>query len=180
MTDEQNRLVENNLGLVRAALGKIHYGKDKSEFLSIGYEALCTAATVYDPSKGRFSSFAYSCIHNAYLVEIKRRKRWNNRLVDIFERENQMEDGWTWEDKISAEKETFEEKYLDHVTAQEILEIVNKKLMEDEQELLLTVIKCGNSYDLTAKKLGISRQSVYDRMKRIKGIVLWYYKNGIN
>ena len=178
MTEEQYKLVENNVGLVRKAMDGIYYGKDKSEFMSIGYDALCTAATRYDPSKGRFSSFAYSCIHNAYLVEVKRRKRWNDRVVDIFEKENKMEDGWTFEDKISEKQESFEEKYIDHVTAQEILQIVNSVLSEEDQKALVAVIKYGN-YSDAADSLCVSRQRIHQRMDRIRATVLKYYNKGL-
>ena len=86
VTDEQKKLVEENTGLIIAALkGMIIKNRDKDidDFISIGYEALCKAAIHYDEIKGSFSSFAYSCIRRKLYREAKQEFKREKNIVSI-------------------------------------------------------------------------------------------------
>lgn len=81
LTDEQRKLVEDNMKLVGFTLGKYftemlrtHSG-DSDDMCSIGYLGLCKAAASYDSEKGAFSTYAVGGIKNEIIREIQ----WRNR-----------------------------------------------------------------------------------------------------
>ena len=74
MTTAELTLVNNHLHLVHIIAQKftLPWYINLSELISAGYVALIRAAQAYKESIGKFSSFAWKCIYNAMLDEIRR------------------------------------------------------------------------------------------------------------
>lgn len=181
VTDEQKKLVENNTGLIMAVLKKIiikNKNKDIDDFISIGYEALCTAAINYDSNKGSFSSLAYSCILHKIYRELKHKYRRENNIVSLEQKIANIENGMTYEDLLSQREELFEDKYIDHRTAEELVPIINAKLKYKDRMTLVYLLQY-DSQEIVAEIMGVSRQCINQRIKNIKKILLKYYENGL-
>lgn len=79
LSDEQRKLVEDNLNLVYFYIHRYKLPVDDSD---IGYIALCKAAKTYDESKGaKFSTYAMFCIQNAYRLNHRKSKYKENELT---------------------------------------------------------------------------------------------------
>lgn len=70
LTTEQQRMVEENMGLVRAVLSRcVNSPKSAGiysydDLFQIGCMGLCEAATQYQPGRAAFSTYAYAAIRN--------------------------------------------------------------------------------------------------------------------
>ncbi len=74
MTTQELTLVNNHLHLVHIIAQKftLPWYIERAHLISAGYMALIRAAQAYKGSIGKFSSFAWKCIYNAMLDEIRR------------------------------------------------------------------------------------------------------------
>lgn len=85
LTDEQVELVEKNLALVGFVM-KLKFCEKtvtrfRDELESAGMGGLMSAASRYDPEKGKFSTFATRCIWNRQWAVIRSRKSYKNSFV---------------------------------------------------------------------------------------------------
>lgn len=79
LSDEQRKLVEDNLNLVYFYIHKYNLSTDDSD---IGYIAICKAAKTYNESKGvKFSTYAMFCIQNEYRLNYRRSKHRTKEIT---------------------------------------------------------------------------------------------------
>ena len=71
LTDEQQKLVEENLGLVHAEVKHYWTHEAYEDFRTAGYVGLMRAAAKFDPSKGKFSSYAWRWIDGAIKAAVR-------------------------------------------------------------------------------------------------------------
>ena len=81
MNDNQQKLVDENVGLVRFLIGKYYptFSHDEDVYQS-GMIGLCKAADASDSIKTKFSAYAARCILNEINNEFTRRKKYNNEV----------------------------------------------------------------------------------------------------
>ena len=84
----------------------------------------------------------------------------------------------TFEDLISQREELLEDKYIDHRTAEELVEIINNKLKYKDRMTLFYFIQY-DSPKVVAEIMGVSRQCIHQRINNIKKILLKYYEQGL-
>ena len=132
-----DKLLQDNTGLIFAQLKRLNVMHDP-EAQSIGYEALWTAATTYDKSKGyKFSTYATCCIYNALGSYIRTLKRKRQLEVVSYNNIAYQEDG----------------------TNHEYLELLSTNIVDTEQELLQKELYCN---------LNRAIQVSYDRLTNPK------------
>ena len=94
LTKEQQELFESNKSLVPHVVFhtfNIHDEDRKAELCSIGYEALCTAITLYDENYGtKFSTFACRVIYKNILSHLRHERRIKQREIHIDELEEEI------------------------------------------------------------------------------------------
>lgn len=62
LTEEQKRLVEDNIKIVYSCLKSAGYTDSPKDLEQEAMLALCIAAINYDDSKGQFSTYAFACV----------------------------------------------------------------------------------------------------------------------
>lgn len=115
-----DKIIKDNTGLIFAQLKRFNVMQDP-EAQSIGYEALWTAATTYDKSKGyKFSTYATCCIYNALCSYIRTLNRKRQLEVVSYNSIAYQEDG----------------------TKHEYLELLSTNIVDTEQEILQKELYC--------------------------------------
>lgn len=115
-----DKIIKDNTGLIFEQLKRFNVMQDP-EAQSIGYEALWTAATTYDKSKGyKFSTYATCCIYNALCSYIRTLNRKRQLEVVSYNSIAYQEDG----------------------TKHEYLELLSTNIVDTEQELLQKELYC--------------------------------------
>lgn len=80
MTEEATKLVEENHNLIYSYLHKMRL--DINEYYDLAAIGLCKAAINFDKSKGyKFSTFAYRCMSNEVVMQIRKE---NRRIVPLL------------------------------------------------------------------------------------------------
>lgn len=110
-TEERNRLVEANIGLVGYVLNKFFPGFSKNQDMyQDGCIELIEKAAEYRPERGSFSNFACTCIRNRFRRYLK-----GDRRQEVFEREQRImpatldkEDRPPGEHDVNADRAVFE------------------------------------------------------------------------
>ena len=81
LTDEQQKLVLDNQKLVYHVIKRLNLYNKLEDYFDIGLIGLCKAAQTFKPENGsRFSTYAYVCIRNDILMEIRN----ENRQCDAY------------------------------------------------------------------------------------------------
>lgn len=147
MTPEE--LVNNNLGLVGAALKKHsrlaqYVGVEESK--SIAYEAYWAAARNYDPSRGSFSNWVFHYIWG-YLTRAARlrRTRPDNQGFSLDE----------------ARAVPSEDRGLPHFDEIVRLRSLVAQLPDTERRIISECVMGGRTFTAVARELGISTSQVY-------------------
>lgn len=179
LTDEQRKLVEDNLSLVPYTLKKYYpdFARMPIEYEDLkghGYCALCNAAETFDTSKGfSFSTYACSAIRGYILHELrklhqdKRKVMLNKLSLDAFYI-TQNGAGFRLMDIIPEKRSPIDEvvdkkimltKAFDKIRSMPdgdvILSILTKQVVRKEAEKLISA----------------SHQTVNNRLKRCKAII---------
>ncbi len=156
MTDEQCRLVVDNLGLIHKVIrSSISGAYDYEELYACGCEYLCRAAIKYDPARstGAFTTFAHVVIRNGLI-------RYQQNEIRFKSRNNDYK-------FLKANRDLFE-KVLENVT---ISNVYSRLIGNTRQIPLKRGIKFifenainGASIEELAEKYGVSRNTVYTNM----------------
>ena len=92
LSDEQRSFVEENLNLAHGAIKRFEARERLGHFME--YDdivqtanlALCRAVMRYNKDKGRFSTYAYNTIKNAFIEELRKYTRRNRvKMVELDE-----------------------------------------------------------------------------------------------
>ena len=161
----KQELIESNKELVYFLIYK-HYPtfiKDE-DIIQSGMVGLCLAASTWDETRSKFSTFAAKCILNAIKMELRNRNKHYGVLS--LEYETNTEDGKiTFGDLIEGDSDV---EYVD-------VSHVRNKLTVRQQKVFDLLVK-GLSKAEIGRQLGMSRQNINDVMRRIK--LVWRNTNG--
>lgn len=170
MTFEQQNIVSENHNLIYSLANKKKINLDECyDVLAIG---LCKAAIAFDSTKGKFSTLAYTVMLNEYNKEL--RKQQNKRVIpqdkllsyDIPISLNDMDNQpVTFADVIPDENAQTEQEVIDKITHQSLL----NKVKPDEQRIFSLLMDGKNQSDI-AKEIGVSRQRISAKIKRIRNL----------
>ena len=156
MTDEQCRLVVENLGLIHKVIRSSASGAcDYEELYACGCEYLCRAAIKYDPARstGAFTTFAYVVIRNGLI-------RYQQNEIRFKSRNNDYK-------FLKANRDLFE-KVLENITISNVYSrlIGNARHIPLKRGIKFIFENAinGTSIGELAEKYGVSRNTVYTNM----------------
>lgn len=179
--------VNRNLRLVAYIVKKFATNKtDFDDFFSVGTIGLMKAVNTFNPEKKiKFATYAVRCIENEILMYMRASKKHNN-VTSLDEIIHTDYDGneLTYQDVIKDEKSSdFQETFLNHDLASDLLDIALNRLTYKEQVVLLYKL-AGKKQKSIGKLMGLS-QSYISRLeksthKKIKRFFKEQEKIGIN
>ncbi len=165
MTEEQREIVEKNHSLIYYFLSKNNY--DKEEFYDIAAIALCNAVMKYNKTQNiSFSTYAYSCMHNACANEIRHQKTNGN----IINRIKLSLDKGLYEPKDGIEitlgdciisSINMEHEICQKLTLENNVKNAIKNLNDREKEVLYLLYE-GKTQNDIGEVLGCSHTTVYN------------------
>ena len=172
LTEIQKKLVEENINLAYKFVSTkgLKYDYDYDESLSIAFLGLVKASLYYNSEKSKFSTYAYLCIEQQFLLQ-KRRERAKKRdilLVSLNEVQYQGVDGSeiALEDML-ADNEDLINSVITQVTSDDIL---LNKLNEREKEVIKLLYQ-GKKQREVAKILNTSQPYVSRVLKKFKKLL---------
>lgn len=159
MTEEQREFAEKNHNLVYRFLYERNLSVDEYyDIVSIGY---CKAVLCFDPSKGSFSTLAYTCMGNALKAHYRSLSRLSAiplselRSLDSVIMSNDKEsDNLTLEDTVSSDFDT-EWEVMSKVLLEEFIKTLSKKELT-----VLNLSMQGYDQIEIAKEIGYTRSYV--------------------
>ena len=179
--------VNRNLRLVAYIVKKFATNKtDFDDFFSVGTIGLMKAVNTFNPEKKiKFSTYAIRCIENEILMYMRASKKHNN-VTSLDEIIHTDYDGneLTYKDVIKDEKSSnFQETFLNHDLASDLLDIALNRLTYKEQVVFLYKL-AGEKQRIIGKLMRLS-QSYISRLeksthKKIKRFFKEQEKVGIN
>lgn len=190
LTEEQKKLVEQNMGLVYSVANRL--GRTSEDDIQNGLIGLCIATQKYNESKGSFSTIAYyeirRCINNAYNLKgrMASTSLENHReVVSLYQEVGDEEDSITYEELAKDERHSTEDEAVVEITKEEI----RNYLTDRERQVFDLLIsgrfnktKIGNEIGISARmndkyiarikkkasELGIFPESVLAEYKKLK------------
>ena len=179
--------VNRNLRLVAYIVKKFATNKtDFDDFFSVGTIGLMKAVNTFNPEKKiKFATYAVRCIENEILMYMRASKKHNN-VTSLDEIIHTDYDGneLTYQDVIKDEKSSdFQETFLNHDLASDLLDIALNRLTYKEQVVFLYKL-AGEKQRIIGKLMRLS-QSYISRLetcihKKIKRFFKEQDKVGIN
>lgn len=162
LTDEQIKLADNNHNLI---FGFINSNRlDESDWYGIIAVAFVNAARTYDSSKGAFSTYAYACMYNEMCVELRKRKIDTISLDSYIDSDS--ENAETFDYYLGAKDDDLEfSPVKDTVMSYYDTLDAKKKIIFKDYFFL------GFSVRDIAKKLGVSRQTIENKIKNFRRVL---------
>ena len=178
--------VNRNLRLVAYIAKRFATNKtDFDDFFSLGTIGLMKAVNTFNPEKKiKFSTYAIRCIENEILMYMRASKKHNITSLDDIISSDYDGNELTYKDVIKDEKSSnFQETFLNHDLASDLLDIALNRLTYKEQVVLLYKL-AGKKQKSIGKLMGLS-QSYISRLeksthKKIKRFFKEQDKVGIN
>lgn len=177
--DEMQKILEENENLVRFTLCKHFpaYMFDDDMF-QVGMIALWKAASTFDFSRGKFSTYAVKCIKNGINCELRKVNRriaaGELSLTDV--KSDGDDDDWRAE-KFVYKAIDNERRVEDKVILNEALRSLESTLTENQKKCFYQYVHSVNG-EQAARNLGISRGSLSTTVSRIRKKLLNSLKNG--
>jgi RNA polymerase sporulation-specific sigma factor len=166
MKNEKSPLVLDNEALVRFILKGYAWRDDYEDLLQEGRLALFQATKKFDPTKGKFSSFAGRYIRNSVLrvlrAENREKRRCPGEAISLNEAAS-PQDGQTElldllpDERVDVEKEAMARLMLDEILPG----------LESRELRILLMRTQGYGYCEIAEVLGLSRQRVQQLLHNI-------------
>lgn len=154
----KQKLIEDNMKLVYALISKEYPNfVNDEDVVQSGMVGLCKAARSYDESKSKFSTYAYPAIRTAIQDELRKRAKHIGVLSLDHPYENDHGETCTFADILVGEEDI---KYLD-------LDVDDDSLTT-KQKAIYELKKRGVPTTEVAKAMGVSRQTVWATMRKIK------------
>lgn len=163
---EVERLVEENLGLVRAVVNRtislfpcLPSVFDRDDLQQVGSLGLLSAAQTFDPARGvAFSTYAYGCIEHAIAGALKRERNRQIQCVSLSlmygeEEENPLEEQLADPDADPAGS-AF------HGFTRDVLECALETLPERQAQVINALYFEGDSVGQVATRWRLSMQAV--------------------
>ncbi len=155
-------LVEDNLGLAKSIVSKFCRGSkaEDSDLYPVACLELIRAATTFDPSKSKFSTWATRMITQRLISEVRKSKRTAGTVVlsslDQSSRDSSLADN---------ESDDFPIHLLSSILEDES----DSKSEAENKKVLLMHYLGEESFSEIARKMGLSREAV--RMKVKKALI---------
>lgn len=169
MTDEQRELVEKNVDFVHFYLNIYHLEEDK--YLDVLLEELCRAAMKYDVTQGyTFTTFASKYFYNRMSQYIGKKNRtkfnvYRQRNICSLDRElSDDDDAGTIHDVLADDRPTPEDEVMNDQGIDLIYSCCNDDM---DRRILFLLSDAEYTKSDVAKIIGMSRQALYSRLKRI-------------
>ena len=116
LTDEQKKLVEENLNLVYFVVDryfkKSYFLVEKEELIQEGFLALCKCIPFYDEKKGKISTFIVKCVKKHLSFYIMKRVKNNIQTCDISKVENVLKYDDSYNYSNEEQLEEFLKRYM--------------------------------------------------------------------
>lgn len=158
MTKQQQQLVEDNMNLVYFTIARYYpHHKGDDDVVQIGMMGLCKAAASYDDSKGQFSTYAIIKIRSAISYEFRKDSKRVKAISLDAERDAQCGDKVALQEFIIGD---MDEGYVD------VAPLCN--VLTPRQRAVFELLRQGFSCVDIAKRLGVSKQSVHQRLRVIQ------------
>ena len=155
-------MIEDNMNLVYWLIHKQYPDCIKDEdIVQCGMLGLCKAAEMWDETKCKFSTFATVCIKNEILQEFRRRSK-HQGILSLDLRQNSGGD-------CPGNKHTL----LDHIVGDEDVAYdhaldINVSHLTTREERVFNLFRSGMTQSEIAAELNISRQAVWNVMRKIR------------
>ena len=170
MTSEQNKLVEDGIGLVVFTIAKYFPSmKYDEDMFQVGCIGLIKAAKSFDPEKNSFSSHAVRCISGTLIHEYHRQNALKRKsfkdavyLEEIMYHNNDGAEKSTKFIDLVSDAERFEEDSLNKLLIDKNL----KKLPEIQREAIIKYFFDGMSQTQIAKVTGIRQVYISRAIKK--------------
>lgn len=167
LTPEQQKLVEENHNLIYEFTNQKELSLE--EFYPILAEGLCEAASVFDSSKGKFSTIAFKAMKRKmahyYRDSNTQKRKGDYELLHYYDfklDKDGEERDFDWLSGL-REKENFEKKIIFRVW----IEKVSSKLKYRERKIL-SLLSEGYGKEEILRKLGIGSSSYNYDLKKIR------------
>jgi RNA polymerase sporulation-specific sigma factor len=163
LTPKQKKIVEDNHNLIYFYINKNNL--DENEYYDLLALSLCKAAKKFDPSKGKFSTFAMHCFKMDHLIEIRDKKAAKRDALVISlssetcpDSENRRTELY---DIIPGDRDVFDKMIL--------LDI--PKLLDDRLAHICKLSYLGYDQQEIADMIGFSQSLVSRQLKIAKKIL---------
>ena len=152
----KHKFIEDNMGLVYAVVQREFPSLFQDEdIIQSGMIGLCLAADRWDKSIGTFAGFAWSCIRNEILRELRRRAKHPLCLSLDYEYVGENGNKYTLGDTVAGDMDVV---YIDYCEAD--LTPLQKKILE--------LLKMGLESKEIAKILNTTVQNVSWTRRKIR------------
>lgn len=165
MTKEQQKLVEENHNLIYSFLSKHHLSiEEHYDLAAIG---LCKAGKTYNEGMSNFSTYAYKCMFNAVMCEIRKykyQKTIPDSMVVYYQAETQNDAGdiTAFLDFIPS-NDNVEDSILSEVMFDEYA-----KTLKDRDKKIFSLLREGYTQKEIGKIVGCSQTQVSRVGKRLR------------
>ena len=176
-------LIESNMNLVGFVINRYFKNNvaEDEELVATGMLALIRAVDCFDVTKKTsFSTYACTIIKNDILAYLINCQNYNDNVVSlsaVLYNDNQLDDEKIALESTLADDTDVEKEAEDRMISTKLYEIITK-LPEDYQEIIKLYFGfTGKSYTQgeIAKRIGISRQAVNDKIRRaLKRLRIYY------
>lgn len=156
LTNKQQELVSNNHSLIYGYAMK--NGLDIEEYYDILAIALCKAAMAFNDDRGRFSTFAYSCMRNevgTYWRKMQCSSSIPNSAIIHYESDpTSFDDGSDcYLDKLAHDK--MASNILSDLISSEFI-----NSLSDREQLIINMLHHGMTHKDIAERLSCKRQNI--------------------
>lgn len=148
LNEEQRKLCEDNIKLVYSVIHSLKLAPT-DDIIQEGMLFLCKAAAAYNPEKAKFSTYAFSYIRGGILMYLNKISKNSYNNVEL-------EDEYVGEEDVSDENILRKSKY-----------IKCRDLVDDKDQLILTLWAYGYNQTDIAKRVGISQPTVSVKLSEI-------------
>lgn len=171
LTEEQKELVTKNHDLIYAYAHKNNISIDEYyDVLAIG---LCKAASVFDETKGVFSTLAYKCMSNELNMCWRKIQCESDVTVLSYDAQDVRQDP----DNQSAFLEIFADwQPCKNIDCSTMINDIASSLTDKERKILVLILK-EHTYTEIANKLGCSPQNIAYYANNIRKNATEYLNN---
>lgn len=171
LTQEQSKLVEENHNLIYGFLHK--YNLEYEEWYDLCAIGLINAAMTYkvtNKDNANFSTYAYKCMFTCMSNELRNKDRLCRRYNDLisldYEYDNNKGDIYNLHELISNNY-LVDEEVIDKIYSDTIIQFIFDNLIQENHKEAIRLLINGESVKCAASSIGISRQALELKIKKI-------------
>ena len=170
LTEEQRKLVEDNIGLAYEFVHRkgFTYGYEFEDAVQIALLGLIHAAMTFKESKSKFSTYAFLAMQSQFNMEYRKIKRQKESgIINISLSEPITESEELSVEDIVAERQDSIESIETIIVVKNIYEKLNDKEKQVMNMVFYAKEKEANQKNI-AKKLGVSQSFVSRTLKKFR------------